>query len=261
MTDKLSKRKILIHLVASIASMIIILFTLVSWLSSYTNHGETVTVPNIKGMKYAELKEYLGNKNLDVKISDSSMFLLDKGPGVVVEQDPRPNEQVKEGRTIYVSITRTVPPQVKMPNLIDVSQRQAEAILFSYGLRLGSMIYKPDLAKGAILEMSCKGKLLKAGESIAKGSKIDLVLGDGVGVTDVAVPNLLNLSLEEAVFVLKGSALNVGEVSYPSGKLDSVNFFVVEQLPMPGDSVFIKQGESVSLKVVYQNKTERRYEY
>jgi beta-lactam-binding protein with PASTA domain len=261
MTDKLSKRKILIHLVASIASMIIILFTLVSWLSSYTNHGETVTVPNIKGMKYAELKEYLGNKNLDVKISDSSMFLLDKGPGVVVEQDPRPNEQVKEGRTIYVSITRTVPPQVKMPNLIDVSQRQAEAILFSYGLRLGSMIYKPDLAKGAILEMSCKGKLLKAGESIAKGSKIDLVLGDGVGITDVAVPNLLNLSLEEAVFVLKGSALNVGEVSYPSGKLDSVNFFVVEQMPMPGDSVFIKQGESVSLKVVYQNKTERRYEY
>lgn len=261
MTDKLSKRKILIHLVASIATMIIILFTLVSWLSSYTNHGETVTVPNIKGMKYAELKEYLGNKNLDVKISDSSMFLLDKGPGVVVEQDPRPNEQVKEGRTIYVSITRTVPPQVKMPNLIDVSQRQAEAILFSYGLRLGSMIYKPDLAKGAILEMSCKGKLLKAGESIAKGSKIDLVLGDGVGITDVAVPNLLNLSLEEAVFVLKGSALNVGEVSYPSGKLDSVNFFVVEQMPMPGDSVFIKQGEAVNLKVVYQNKTERRYEY
>jgi beta-lactam-binding protein with PASTA domain len=261
MTDKLSKRKIFIHLVASIVAMIIILFTLVSWLGTYTNHGETVTVPNVKGMKYAELKEYLENKNLDIKISDSSMFLLDKGPGIVIEQDPRPNEQVKEGRTIYVSITRTVPPQVKMPNLIDVSQRQAEAILFSYGLRLGSMIYKPDLAKGAILEMSCKGKLLKAGELIAKGSRIDLVLGDGIGITDVAVPNLLNLSLEEAVFVLKGSALNIGEVFYPPGKLDSVNFFVVEQMPMPGDSVFIKQGESVSLRVVYQNKNERRYEY
>ena len=261
MTDKVSKRKILVHLIVSITVMIIIVFTLVSWLGSYTNHGETVTVPNIKGMKYAELKEYLEDKNLDIKISDSSMFLLDKGPGVVIEQDPRPNEQVKEGRTIYVSITRTVPPQVKMPNLIDVSQRQAEAILFSYGLRLGSMIYKPDLAKGAILEMSCKGKLLKAGELIAKGSRIDLVLGDGIGITDVAVPNLLNLSLEEAVFVLKGSSLNVGEVFYPPGKLDSINFFVVEQMPMPGDSVFIKQGESVSLRVVYQNKNERRYEY
>jgi beta-lactam-binding protein with PASTA domain len=261
MTNNVSKRKILIHLVASILAMTIIVLTLVSWLGSYTNHGETVTVPNVKGMKYAELKEYLENKNLDVKISDSSMFLLDKGPGVVIEQDPRPNEQVKEGRTIYVSITRTVPPQVKMPNLIDVSQRQGEAILFSYGLRLGSIIYKPDLAKGAILEMSCNGKLLNAGQPIAKGSRIDLVLGDGVGITDVAVPNLLNLSLEEAVFVLKGSALNVGEVFYPPGKLDSLNFFVVEQMPMPGDSVFIKQGESVSLRVVYQNKTERRYEY
>ena len=261
MTDKVSKRKILIHIVASIATMVVIVITMVSWLGSYTNHGETVTVPNIKGMKYAELKEYLENKNLEVKISDSSMFLLDKGPGVVIEQDPSPNEQVKEGRTIYVSITRTVPPQVKMPNLIDVSQRQAEAILFSYGLRLGSMIYKPDLAKGAILEMSSNGKQLKAGQLIAKGSRIDLVLGDGIGITDVAVPNLLNLSLEEAVFVLKGSALNVGEVYYPPGKLDSVNFFVVEQMPMPGDSVFMKQGESVSLRVVFQNKTERRYEY
>jgi beta-lactam-binding protein with PASTA domain len=261
MIDSLAKRKILIHLVVSVTALIIVILILVSWLAAYTNHGETVTVPNIKGMKYAELKEFLGNKNLDVKISDSSMFVLDKGPGIVIEQDPRPNEQVKEGRTIYVSITRTVPPQVKMPNLIDVSQRQAEAILFSYGLRLGSMIYKPDLAKGAILEMSSNGKVLKAGQSIAKGSRIDLVLGDGVGVTDVAVPNLLNLSLEEAVFVLKGSALNVGEVFYPPGKLDSVNYFVVEQTPMPGDSVFIKQGESVSLKVVYQNKTERRYEY
>ena len=261
MLDKLSKKRILLNLIAAIVVLTVVVFSMVSWLSAYTNHGETVTVPNVKGMKFSDLKEYLENKNLDVKISDSSMFLLDKGPGIVIEQDPRPNEQVKEGRTIYVSITRTVPPQVKMPNLIDVSQRQAEAILFSYGLRLGSMIYKPDLAKGAILEMSCKGKLLNAGELIAKGSKIDLVLGDGIGITDVAVPNLLNLSLEEAVFVLKGSALNVGEVYYPPGKLDSVNFFVVEQMPMPGDSVFIKQGESVSLRVVYQNKNERRYEY
>ena len=261
MKEKLSSKKIIVHLIASIAALLLVVYILVSWLGTYTNHGETVTVPNLKGMKYSELKEFLESKNLDVKISDSSMFLLDKGPGVVIEQDPEPNEQVKEGRSIYVSITRTVPPQVKMPNLIDVSQRQAEAILFSYGLRLGSMIYKPDLAKGAILEMSSNGKILKAGQLVSKGSRIDLVLGDGIGITDVAVPNLMNLSLEEAVFVLKGSALNIGEVYYPPGKLDSTNFFVVEQMPMPGDSVFLKQGESVSIRVQYQNKNERRYEY
>ena len=261
MKEKLSSKKIIVHLIASIAALLLVVYILVSWLGTYTNHGETVTVPNLKGMKYSELKEFLESKNLDVKISDSSMFLLDKGPGVVIEQDPEPNEQVKEGRSIYVSITRTVPPQVKMPNLIDVSQRQAEAILFSYGLRLGSMIYKPDLAKGAILEMSSNGKILKAGQLVSKGSRIDRVLGDGIGITDVAVPNLMNLSLEEAVFVLKGSALNIGEVYYPPGKLDSTNFFVVEQMPMPGDSVFLKQGESVSIRVQYQNKNERRYEY
>ena len=104
MKEKLSSKKIIVHLIASIAALLLVVYILVSWLGTYTNHGETVTVPNLKGMKYSELKEFLESKNLDVKISDSSMFLLDKGPGVVVEQDPGPNEQVKEGRSIYVSI-------------------------------------------------------------------------------------------------------------------------------------------------------------
>jgi len=231
----------------AILVLIVVMFVTYNWLGSYTNHGETVTVPNLKDMKFKDLKAFLESKSLTVEVSDSSVFILDKAPGVVIEQDPAPNELVKEGRTIYVTITRTVAPQVKIPNLVDVSQSQAEAILNSYGLKVGHLIYKPDLAKDAVLGFMFNGHSLKAGDELAKGSSIDLILGDGVGSTDVAVPQLVNLTLEEATFVLQGSALNIGELVFDGPVKDSSSAVIYQQEPEPGDSSFLKQGESVKL--------------
>ena len=43
----------------------------------------------------------------------------------LIDQDPEPNDKVKENRTVYITITKTVAPKIKMPNLIDVSYKQA----------------------------------------------------------------------------------------------------------------------------------------
>ena len=134
-----------------------------------------------------------------------------------------------------------------MPNLIDVSQRQAEAILGSYGLKAGTITYKADLAKNAVLEMSMNGKPLKPGDEIPKGSTIDFVLGDGIGNTEVSIPNLVGLSYDEALFVLKGSGLTQGMVMYDSNVRDSSNAIVYKQSPAQGESINLKQGESIDL--------------
>lgn len=231
----------------AILVLLLVLFITYNWLGSYTNHGETVTVPNLKDMKFKELKAFLEAKSLNVMVSDSSVFMLDKAPGVVIEQDPAPNELVKEGRTIYVAITRTVAPQVKIPNLVDVSQRQAEAILNSYGLKVGHLIYKPDLAKDAVLGLMVNGRSLNVGDELAKGTSIDLILGDGIGSTEVLVPQLVNLTLEEATFALKGAALNIGELVFDGPVKDSSSSVVYQQEPEPSDSSFLKQGESIKL--------------
>lgn len=247
MIEFLRSRVFFIQLGLALLVMLLILMVTYNWLGSYTNHGETVSVPNLKDMKYADLEKFLKDKSFNVKISDSSIYILDKPAGVVVEQDPAPNELVKEGRTIYVAITRTVLPQVKMPNLVDVSQRQAEAILNSYGLKVGNLIYKPDLAKDAVLEIMSKGRILKAGDEITKGSVVDLVLGDGIGSTDVLVPQLVNLSLEEAMFVLQGSSLNIGELEFDGTISDSSAAKIYMQDPTPSDTSYLKQGESIKL--------------
>ncbi len=232
-----------------IISLLVIVFGIglvYKWLDSYTNHGNSVTVPDVKGMNIKEMTVFLRNKNLSYKIADSSVYSLDKPHGTIVEQDPRADEQVKQGRTLYLTITRSEAPIFKMPELKDVSLRQAEAILSSYGLKMGQQIFKPDLAKNAVLSMMISGHEIKAGQDVAKGSVIDLIVGDGLGNTNVTVPDLLGLSYAEALFVLKGSSLNVGSVFYQGNISDTLNATIYSQNPMPQDSS-INQGEAIDI--------------
>jgi beta-lactam-binding protein with PASTA domain len=216
------------------------------WLDSYTDHGNSVTVPDLRGMNVKEVSNFLKGKSLNFKVADSSVFLLDKPHGSIVEQDPQPDEKVKQGRIIYLTITRSEAPLVKLPQLKDVSLRQAEAILAAAGLKMGEQVFKPDLAKNAVLAMTLNGRELKAGTEIPKGSTIDLIVGDGFGNTLVSVPSLIGLSYDEARFVLKGSSLNIGSVFFDGVVRDTLNAKVYDQRPAPGETE-INQGEALDL--------------
>lgn len=217
------------------------------WLNAFTRHGSSLSVPDLRGMRIENVEEFLHSKHLRFKIADSSVFDLSKPPGTVIEQDPRPDEKVKEERTVYLSITRSTPPGVKIPDLEDNSLRQAEAILKSYGLVRGQLIYKPDLAKNAVLEMQIRGRTVTKGMQVPKGTVIDLVLGDGFGNTKVPVPNLFRLSVDEAVFAIKASSLTVGALVYDATVKDSASAKVYRQYPVYDETMQISQGEPVDL--------------
>jgi beta-lactam-binding protein with PASTA domain len=216
-----------------------------NWLSDYTHHGESITVPDLRGMTEERLEKFIDDKHLRYKIVDS-LFMNGKAPGTVIEQDPAPDSKVKEDRTIYITINASKPPKVKMPNLVDVSFRQAEAILETYGLLIGQTIYKPDLAKNAVLSQQYKGRPIAAGTEIYKGSTIDLILGDGLGNSVVNVPSLLGMTQDEAMFVLRGSAINVGTITFDNGVRNKETAKVYRQNPEANGSI-IKQGEAVDI--------------
>ncbi|MEO5569308.1 MAG: PASTA domain-containing protein [Bacteroidia bacterium] len=243
----ITSKMFLLNLLGAAAFFIMFFGFTYKWLNSYTNHGSTVTVPDLRGLKVATLQNFLKDKALRIKIADSSVFDLEKPPGTVIEQDPAPAEKVKENRTIYLTITKTVPPKIKMPNLIDVSYRQAEAILLSYGLKAGQTSYKPDLCKNCVLSFTLNGKTLKPGDELTKGTVIDLTLGDGFGNTKVSVPQLYGLSLDEALFVLKGSSLNSGSVIFDSSVKDSIKAMVYKQNPAYGSASSIREGEGIDI--------------
>ena len=81
-------------------------------------------------------------------------------------------KKLKQGRTIYLTITRSSAPMVKVPALKDVSYDKPEAILAASGLRMGEQIFKPDLAKNAVLSMMINGRDLKLEQMYLKALQL-----------------------------------------------------------------------------------------
>jgi eukaryotic-like serine/threonine-protein kinase len=153
-----------------------VLFLTLKWLSSYTNHGEFVVVPDFKGQSIADLKDFVKDKNISYQIIDSIYDPKEK-PGSVLRQDPETNTTVKHNRTIYLYVTGMVPPQVVMPKLVDRSERQARLIISSYGLKVGKVTEKNADCNGCVLSQMIKGKEIAAGQGVKKGSVIELLVG------------------------------------------------------------------------------------
>jgi len=169
-------RSFLINLGLILLLFFLLIFITLRWLSHYTNHGDYVVVPDFKEQTVLKLEEFIKDKNVSYKIIDS---IYDPGQksGVVLRQDPDAGSKVKHNRTVYLYVTGMVPPQIVMPRLIDRSERQARLIINSYGLKTGNVRQARADCNGCVIEQLVKGKVIEAGKSIPKGSRIDLVVG------------------------------------------------------------------------------------
>jgi eukaryotic-like serine/threonine-protein kinase len=237
-----------IQLFIAASATAIVLFGIFKWLNNYTRHGQSVSVPDVKGMQIEEAMENLENQGFRYVID--SIYVDDEEPGTVYEQEPAANEMVKEERTIYLTTISREAPSVKLPDLIDVSLREAQAILESYGIRVGQLIYRPDLAQNAVLGIQHKGKLLEPNAKLVKGDVVDLILGDGFGNLKIAVPNLIGLTYDEAVFVIQGSKLLLGAIIFENNSKDTLNSIVYKQSPeFLNDTISnkISQGEAIDI--------------
>jgi eukaryotic-like serine/threonine-protein kinase len=221
-------------------------FLLTSLLNGITHHGQNISVPDLRGLTISKLDSILVSHNFHYKVVDS-LFDAERSPGAVLDQDPAPKSSVKEGRTIYLTINATQPPDVKMPDLVDVSYRQAEAMLQSFGLVAGDIIYRSDLAKNAVLDQLYNNKTIRPGTMIPKGSAIDLVLGDGLGDIEVPVPDLIGLSRDEAWSKLRRSSLALGIVNYDEDVDDTTSAKIYKQIPSSDAGTTLKQGAGVDI--------------
>ena len=60
--------------------------------------------------------------------------------------------------------------------------------------------------------MSCEinGLKINEGQELYVGSKIDLILGEGLKDEKVLIPNLIGLTREEANIIVKSKSINIG---------------------------------------------------
>lgn len=210
-----SWKDLLIHaavvLTLSLAGLLVFFY---GYLPLSTNHGETITVPDVRGVTLDQLDDFLKSRNLRFEVTADSGFSAQFPPLAVLKQVPAPNSKVKENRKIYVTLNTEQPPLVRMPKLVGGSVKNAQLIMKTYDLKLGEIQYVPDLALNAILGQRIEGREVLEGERIPKGSVIDLVVGDGLGNQSLESPDLIGLELETAQFAVVGSGLKVGQVKY-----------------------------------------------
>ncbi|MBK8808529.1 MAG: PASTA domain-containing protein [Bacteroidales bacterium] len=221
------------------------------FLTSYTNHGEQVPVPNFKGLSFERALEIADESNLEIVVQDS-VYSTAYPKGTIVEHQPQPGLFIKEGRKIFITMNADTPPNVKMPELVDESLRQAVSTIESAGLKVGKIIYKIGF-KDLVLEQLMDGKKIKSGIQIPKGTSIDLFVGKGDSDEKTFLPKLIGLDYKDAIAKVASAGLNIDFVQFSSSiktKEDSANAVVWKQLPLYHAETQISIGGNIDIWLV-----------
>ena len=240
----------LIHTGVIIAIGCVLLFGFFNvYLPYSTNHGETITVPDVQGVALEDLDEFLEVRALRYEVTPDSGFSATQPPLTVLKQFPMANSKVKENRKIYITLNAEKPPLVRMPKLVGGSVKNAQLVLKTYDLVLGDIQYVDDLALNYVLEQRLGGRQVLEGERIPKGSIVDVVAGNGLGNQALNSPNLIQLDKESAEFAIVGSGLKIGEIKY-----EKEGMAVIKVEKSNGEIAYRK--ESVSPGAVFKQRPE-----
>ena len=225
----ITHRPLWVNILVGIAIAVILFFIFIFSLNGFTHHDQSMKVPQVIGKSFEDANELLKKEGFEVEIQDS-IYVDTTRPLQVLKQVPESDELVKVNRTVYLTINRSVPPMVEMPNLVGYSYRSAEMALKNSNLRVGDTSFKADFARNAVLEQHYNGSVIQVGTKIRMGSKIALVLGDGVGDRQFVVPTLIGMTYGQAKSLLVAHGLGFGAVIAPAVD-DTVNAYIYQQRP------------------------------
>lgn len=219
------------------------------FLRIYTDHGDSVTIPDLKGRTSEQVSSILDDLNLRFQIRDS-VYSNVVAPGTVLDQFPKYGMKVKENRTIFITLCALNQVEIPMPQLTDISYRQATNLIESTGLIAGKVEYKASEYPNLVLEQKVNGRTIRVGEMIAKGSVIDLVLGSASNGETSQVPSLFGHNLTEGKLILGEAFLSLGVVSYDESysqdELEAKGL-IWKQTPDPANIFDIARGTTIDI--------------
>ena len=242
MTNFLKSRFLWVNVIVAIVVMIALSILILTFLKYYTRHGEYLEMPDLKGLYESEAETILKQNKLQMEIIDS-VYLRNEKAGIIVEQTPKASSKIKSGRTIYVTVNAKSKKQIIVPNILNVSKRQAVSTLNSLGFVVGEVDVVPSEYADLVLDIKYKGHSVEVGEQLPDGAVLSLVIGENGANYDgtmAFVPILTGMSQSDAERKITANELIVGIVSYdvnPANEADKAQYMVYRQSPEPGESV------------------------
>jgi len=175
----LVSRTFLIQLGLAVLATVVLVFVVLRWLSSTTNHGEFVEVPDVAKMSVMDMRKAVEEANLRYEVLDSANYNPDYPRFSIIEQDPAAGNKVKENRKLYLTVNPSGYKKVTIPNVIQVTQRNATSMLRAVGLDVQRVTYIDQIGKDMVYYVKYNGKQVSEGQKIPKTSKVELVCGNG----------------------------------------------------------------------------------
>jgi len=208
----LTEKKFYIHIGLSILVTLVIIFLSFKLIKAYTRYGDAFVLPDFTGLTMQQLEEKRYTSKFDFVVTDS-VFSDEYSPGSIVKQNPSAGSKVKEGRNVYITLVAMMPEMTSMPDIKDLTVRQAVSYLKNSGLKIRSLRFVPNMADNAVIGHYFNRDTIIAGDELLSGSEVDLVVGQAGNVKSPA-PVLMGMTENEAIDLIHMSSFNLGKISY-----------------------------------------------
>jgi len=249
----LSSRIFLINFAKLVAILAVTYFVLFRLLNCYTRHGESAKVGNYVGLSVQQATTKAEGEGFDISVSDS-IFLIGQRPDMVTAQNPTPNSKVKQGRTIYLTITKAKADLIMLPSLVggndDYNFYAKKLDMMGITGRIIRKETNPQYEDGTIIDVQLDGKSimdqLASGYKVSMGSTVDFVVTQKEG-DEAIVPDLACKTADEASFLLQSSHFAIGIIDKDVTVTNQNTAYVVNQVPVAGTK--LKKGEAVNISL------------
>ncbi len=231
-------------LTIGVISLLIIIIMDYVVMPVYIRKGDTRYLMDVKDRSLSAAMDKLTSEGFSGLVYDT-LYTNNMPPGIVVDQFPKPNTQVKPGRTIRLMIT--APEKlVEVPSLVGQSRRSAEIILYQLGLAIDTVYteFNPDYPKGTVAWQSPKG-----GDFLKKGHGVHLTISEGLPPNFFQVPNIFGLSKAKAEEELAKAGLKIGKIFYQQN-YDLIPYTVLDQSINAGTVLESAQDIDITVSVL-----------
>lgn len=227
-----------INVGVAILSVIVLTIIVLFSLKFFTKHGEQVAVPDVTGLYVEEADVLLRKQDLSYQVVDS-VYVRDKLQGEILEQIPRAESNVKTGRTIYLTINSKSDKMIILPQIQNVSYRQARATLEAIGFVVSNIEYKPSEFPDLVMGIRVGQTPVRAGDRLRAGASVVLIVGSQTQGETAVAPDLIGFTQSAAEQLILQNNFVVGSVDFdvpPTNEADKANYFVYRQSPEPTTS-------------------------
>ncbi len=220
-----------------VIASLILLVTLVIQNVVSTSEVPSVDVPNFVNQSYEQIKR---NKDYKFNFEITAKYDSTQPVNIVLAQDPEAgSKQIKENATIKLTINSTE-TTTEVPKLKNYTEQEAieklSAKYFNYDVQ---RVTSANVAKGTVIECSPQ-----EGTNQEVGTIITLIVSDGPQPEQVAVPDVVGSSYEQAKAELEAQGFTTQKATVASNKEAGL---VVGTDPLAGN--LLTKGTQVTIRV------------